>query len=81
MTTYEISYQEYDVTREPRLRSRRVVVGQQEARNGIEAIRALLRDRFDGDSDLTAELENAWTGGSRKRLVLAGVTFEANIVR
>lgn len=54
------------------------MVGQSQAKNGIEAIKSLLKSRL-GD-DLQAELDKAWVGGSNKRLVLAGITFTAKKV-
>jgi hypothetical protein len=76
MNTFEITYYDWQ-TIDGRRKLRRHVVGQQTARNGIAAIRALLEAR-----GVTAdEMSDARSLGSNKRLTLAGITFEANKVR
>lgn len=76
MNAFEISYYDWQ-TVDGRRKLRRVVVGEQTARNGIQAIRDLLTAR-----GVTAdEMIDARSLGSNKRLTLAGITFEANRVR
>lgn len=76
MQTYEISYTEFIPDSSP-MKSRRIVVGQSSAKNGIEAIKSLLRERLAADPEMLAEIEVASSVGSNKRVILAGIVFEA----
>jgi hypothetical protein len=53
-----------------------VVAAEQEAKNGLDAIRAALKARGVTETDILS----GRTVGSNKRLVLYGITFEANKV-
>lgn len=74
MNSYEISFYDLDAPRDEFPGGKRVVVGTFEAKNGIEAIKVALRARG-LDEDLIAQGRSI---GSNKRLVLAGISFEAN---
>lgn len=73
MNAYEISYRDSDAPKDEFPFGRRVVVGTELAKNGIEAIYALLRRRGVEESDLT----EARHVGSIKRVYLFGISFEA----
>ena len=78
MNSYEISFTESNPNRAPgEPYARRVVVGTQQSKNGIQAIRDLLRERFGNDMTLLLVLAEGRSIGSNKRLVVAGITFEA----
>ncbi len=74
MNSYRVTYWDSDARDEQHPRGRMAVVGTQIARNGIESIYALLRAKGVDEQDLAT----ASSVGSRKRLILAGITFEAN---
>jgi hypothetical protein len=73
MNSYRITYWDHDQKDEQHPRGRRVEVGTQLARNGIESIYSLLRAKGVDEADL----DQADHVGSIKRLHLFGITFEA----
>lgn len=73
LNLYEISYIDFDVDRDVYPLGQRKVVGQREAKNGIEAIKEGLRSKGVDEADIA----EARSIGSNKRLLLYGITFEA----
>ena len=78
MNAYRITFTEFNfqaTERDERIKTV-VVAERQEAKNGIEAIKAALRAKVSPEH--LADLDDPRNHyGSNKRLVLAGITFEA----
>lgn len=73
MNRYRITFTNFDAEKDRGFEI--VVVAEaQEAKNGLDAIRAALRKRGVTETDIL----EARTIGSNKRLTLYGITFEAN---
>lgn len=74
MNTYDIAYTNFDADRTEHPHGQRVVIGTSVvARTGLDAIREALRAKGVDEADIAT----ARTLGSNKRLVIAGITFDA----